>query len=310
MATNETLGLTRALASGLTHHREYVPVYRLRPPSVPALIERARVLGGRFVSGRTDTDPPRIDLRQGKDRTLVRLPDGGYVNVYHASGAIAMGRRLDPFSYLIGREVDQDRLVGRATAMINRLEALWFRTGNERVVFERLWQIKAQGMARNGEIGQQVVCRVVAAFRRYVGDLPVWGRASIMVKLAGNELVEAAGIDWRDRVEEPVDQAKLIDPEEAITRVMAELAAATPGRQPRSSDYEAVLFSVGYFSLPKRRTQGYLQPVYVAALRARGDMTLSRLVVIPAAATPYEPIARLASAPQITVARRAAGAPQ
>jgi hypothetical protein len=118
-------------------------------------------------------------------------------------------------------------------------------------------------------------------------------------------LLEAVGIDWRDRIEEPVDHAKLIDPDEAIHRVLAELAATTPGRRPRVDDYEPLLFSAGYFSLPKRRAQAYLQPVYVAALRARGEMTMSRLIVVPGTATPYESISRLAVSAPIAVAREA-----
>jgi hypothetical protein len=303
-ATNDTLA--KALRDKLTYHREHAPIYRLRQPSVAELVERARVLGGRFLDARGDADLPRTDLCHEKNHTVVRLPDGGHVKVYHASGALGVARQLEPFAHVIGPDLEADRLIAHAAAMIKRLDVPACRAADERIAFERLWKIKAQGMTRSGDMGAPVVCRVVAAFRRYVGDLPVWGRASIMVKLAGRDLVEAVGVDWRDRIEEPVDHAKIIDPDEAIHRVLAELAATTPGRQPKNADYEPVLFSAGYFSLPKRRAQGYLQPVYVAALRARGEMTMSRLVVVPGTSTPYESIGRIAVSPPIAVARRAA----
>jgi hypothetical protein len=63
--------------------------------------------------------------------------------------------------------------------------------------FERLWQIKATGMTLSGQRGVVALCRVVGAFRRYLYELPVWGRASAVVELADDNVIAAAGIDWR-----------------------------------------------------------------------------------------------------------------
>ncbi|WP_433433085.1 hypothetical protein [Nonomuraea sp. CA-141351] len=123
------------------------------------------------------------------------------------------------------------------------------------------------------------------------------------MKLAANELVESVGVDWRERITEPVDQVRLIEPNDAVRCVLAELAANMPGHLPTIEEYEPELFAVGYFSLPKRRPQGFLQPAYVAALRARGDTTMSRLIVVPGAVAAYEALSRITAAPPHAVAR-------
>jgi hypothetical protein len=81
---------------------------------------------------RLDVDQPRTDLCHEQDCTVVRLPDGAQVNVYHASGALAVGRRLKPFAHVICPHVDADRLIAHAGAVIKRLDVPASRTGTAR----------------------------------------------------------------------------------------------------------------------------------------------------------------------------------
>ncbi|GAA3466617.1 hypothetical protein [Nonomuraea roseola] len=295
--------LADALLEKLTHHAEHAPVYELRQPSVTELVERAHQWGGRVLGTPIDRDAPRIDLCHRTDSTVIRLPEGGTVKIYHASGAMMIARRLEPVSHTFGSQVDHERVIERATEVIEGLDIPTRPVSGERIEVERLWQINAQGMTQRGDVGKPVVCRVVSAFRRYVDDFPVWGRASVFVKLAANDLVESVGVDWRERITEAVDHVRLIEPNDAVRCVLAELAVNTPGHLPEIDEYEPELFAVGYFSLPKRRPQGFLQPVYVAALRARGDTTMSRLVVVPGAVAAYESLSRIAAAPPHEAAR-------
>jgi hypothetical protein len=292
--------LVEALLAKLTYARERAPVFRLPAPTAPQLVARARDLAARFF-GVADPEPVRDDCCHTADKTVLRLPEGASVTAYHASGALLAVRRLEPFAELLPPEATRESLRARAEETATALRLGACTAERERLEFERLWLVRANGITARGDIGAPVLCRAVGAFRRFVDDLPVYGRASVFVKLAGERTVAAVGVDWRARATDAVDQARLIEPKDAARRMVGELAAAMPGRQPSAKEYEPTLFAVGYFSLPKRRPQGYLQPVYVATFEARGGMTLNRLIVLPAAITPYESFCRrLAAAPAST----------
>src|SRR5262249_36631214 len=132
---------------------------------------------------------------------------------------------------------------------------------------------------------------------RHVHDLPVWGRASVVLELAGGDRVSGVGVDWRPIAAEPVDRAKIIDPERAARAVLADLAGRLPGGEFTDKDFGVGLFSLGYLSLPKRRAQGMLTPVYVALLERRGWTTMNHVVAVAATEKVYESVARIVAMP-------------
>jgi hypothetical protein len=89
----------------------------------------------------------------------------------------------------------------------------------------------------------------------------------------------------------------MISPDEAAAHVVKELSSFAPGSEVSTKDYMPEMFSLGYFSLPKRREQAFMQPVYVALLRAQGNTTLNRMIVVPGAITGYKSICRIATTP-------------
>jgi len=94
--------------------------------------------------------------------------------------------------------------------------------------------------------------------------------------------------------------AKIIDLELAVDRILGELRVSIPGGEITTENFMPKMFSLGYFSLSKRRMQSYMQPVFVAQFMDRGETSLNRLIVIPATFSPYEPICRILGPPRKT----------
>lgn len=207
-------------------------------------------------------------------------------------------RFLLPFEKVIGPKADRQSLIERSHDAVKKL-GLERWAEEDRLGFERLFQIKANGAIHEGKSGDGVLIRAVGAFRRYIRDLPVFGRASVFIKLAGEGVVEAAGMDLRVRHGTPIDNAKVIQPEAAAERIVAELSSGMTGQNVGLEHYNPEMFALGYFSLPKRRAQAFFQPVYVAMLRSVGWTTLNRLIVIPGSFQQYESIARIVASPPL-----------
>ncbi len=291
--------LRKALVAKLAHHRSTAPVYQLRERRVDEIEADAHAFARRFARSYLSHEP-RPNVRTSKETTTLLLPEGARVVAFHASGAMFAARGLAPFEQLISDTDDQKELTARSMAALKRLEleALAGHPAGERLELERLWRIKASGMARHGARSSVALCRVVAAFRRFVSDLPVLGRASVFVKLAGEDVIDAAGVDWRPTTGKPIAQAKIIDAETAADRILRELSLGAPGDLLSHRHLEPQLFALAYCSLPKRQVQAFLQPVYVAALRPCGPFaTLGRVAMVPATEHIYEPLGRPIAAP-------------
>src|SRR5262245_22096596 len=288
--------LLKALVSKLSKVRPTAPVYRLRDRRVDEIEADARAFAQRFAGTYLDR-APHADVRRREKLTTLRLPEGGRVAAFHASEALLAKRGLAPLERLITDTQDKDELTRRTVAAAKRLGLDRSHGADEHLEFERLWQIKAMGITRQGERGAVALCRAIGAFRRHVAGLPVLGRASVFVKLAGDDVIDAAGVDWRPIAGKPVDEAKIIEPETGAARILYELSIGNPGGELTLQQYEPDSFLLGYFSLPKRRAQEFLQPVYVAILQPRGFSTLGRIVVVPASQQHYESLCRPIAAP-------------
>jgi hypothetical protein len=292
--------IERKLIDKLSNYCEAAPVYRIEPHSLDQLEAATARLANRVAGQKEDS---RSHVVRGKGRSDLLLGDGFRARAYHPSGAIAVKAGLAPMEHLIGEKADKKALTEASVATAKRLGLDRVGSSGEKLAFERLWQIKASGMNRDRVRGREVVCRAIGAFRRYLGDLPVWGRASVVVELAGGNKVGGVGVDWRPVEATPIDRAKVLDPERAAHAVVADLNGRIPGSEFGDKDFEVTMFSLGYISLPKRRAQGTFAPVYFAMLERTGWSTMNHVVVVNGSEKFYEDVCRLNAAPPREAAR-------
>ena len=92
------------------------------------------------ASGRTGEEG---DWVVGPDHTLVRLPNGGRAVAYHASGSMTVRAGLEPMSNLFTEPRELENLTGHVEEVAKRVELDMWTGRDERLEFEKLWQIKA-----------------------------------------------------------------------------------------------------------------------------------------------------------------------
>ncbi len=289
--------LVASLLELTDEYRDTVSIFGVEPRRTDDLVEEAAAMGQRFAALH-GFDDARYSVRLGKKSTRIDLPEGMTATVFNASGAIFLDRGWNPMERLVSDDAESredDGLVNHAHEAVNRL-GLGTAKAPDELHFERLWRVNASGITGTGERGRTVLARAVGAYRRSLDGLAVWGRASVFVQLASEGLVSQAGVDWRPVVREPLDRANVVDPEKAARRIVMELQSFMPGGRVTVDDYLPEQFSLGYLSLPKRRPQTVMQPVWVARFRPVGRIGIARLIVLPAS-TVYEPVARAVSVP-------------
>lgn len=295
------------LVATLAHHQDTVRVYRISRLRLDELEAGAvKTLQG-FLKD-AGLDGARYEMVRCRDRTRILAQEGLAGTLFHASGALALDRGWNPMSKAIGAadRIDEAELRSQAEAAVQTLE-LGARNDNEQLRFERLWKVKAAGITVKGERGPVTLTRAIGAFRRHLDGVPVWGRASVVVELAGGGEVAAAGVDWRAVAKEPIDEPKVLPPEDAARRVVGELQSFRPGEPFTLKDYTPEFFALGYLSLPRRRLQTVMQPVYVAMFTpTRPFPSRGRLITVPAAPAAYEPICRPMGAPPPAVKKSVA----
>lgn len=291
--------LLDALLGLVGPYNETVAVYRIQETRISD-IERTAIHTAQRFAKVAGLPVMRHEVRRDAACTSVFLQEGIRVKAFHASGAILLDRGWNPMTKIIAtvaESADESLLKRQAEEAVRQMRLAPAYNGEE-LRFERLWRVKATGITREGERGPVALTRAVAAFRRYIGDLPVWGRASVFVELAAEGQVAAAAVDWRPVATEALDYARVLSPQEGAVRVLGELQTFLPGGTYTIDEYRPELFALGYFSLPKRRVQTVMQPVYVAMFRPTGPIpSLARLIVVPATEHAYEPLGRLVSAP-------------
>jgi len=195
-------------------------------------------------------------------------------------------------------ELDEGDLRRHANEALKRLGVKSLANIDEDLRFERLWRLKAAGVTEEGERSATALTRVVGAYRRHIGRLPVLGRASAFVEIAAEGKPVTAGVDWRPVLEEPIDETPILSSEEGAVRALAELQRFNPDRKVTLEDYTPDLFELGYFSLAKRSQQAVMQPTFVAMFKPTGSFpSIGRIVVVPAAPNAYEPISRPLAVP-------------
>jgi hypothetical protein len=296
--------LARALAESARHYAEKVPVYALERRDRERDEAAALRVGVRFCElhgiGRS-----RTSVHRAKDRALIDFAEGVRAVVHSPSGAFRIARGWQDHERPLARDaakLDRDAILAQAVAHTEYL-GLNRASGEEGLEFERLWQVKSSGRSSDGKLAPVTVERAIGAFRRHLAGLPVWGRASVYTAIAEDGALAEVGVDWRQVRSEPVDVATVVDPVEGARQVLAELDGFRPESELDRGRYSVDLFALGYFSMPKRRAQSFMQPVWVAMLRGEGRLAVNRLIVVPAAEKAYEPIHRLAADPPVKALR-------
>ncbi len=279
-------------------YQETVPVFRIVSQNATDLHKESLQLASRF-SGNVSASESRYSVARGADHTKILLPEGASLHYYHSSGNKIFDRNTSPFSNIISDDAqrfERKKFEDTACDLLEKNQ-LNFATSLENLQFEKLWQLKASGINEKKEQGRTIINRLVYSYRRFLIGLPVWGRASVFIKVAAENLVDAFGIDWRQVHDAPLDKASTLAPDDGARRVLEDLQNTNPEKTYTAKDFTPEFFALGYFSATKRSYQSVMQPVWVARFISNGFSRMGHVIAVPAANTAYEPICRKVTPP-------------
>jgi hypothetical protein len=277
--------LKQELLGKLPDNYPSLPVYSIRKLSDPETEERARYYASQFMGGKS-IQSFRSHKEDGS--TLVSLPWNTTMEIFHNSDTVIIEKKMNPFEHTIKKNLELESLTEIAIKVMKKLELDKYKLSIEHAELEKLWEIKASGITIEEKKLPVILCRIVGAFRRYINGIPVYGGASIYIKIAEDELIESIGVEWRQINEKPNAEAKIIRPEVAVEQILKELGSTFPDHIITTQDYEPELFALGYYSKPKRQHQNYMQPVYIAMLKSLGLSKWNQKIVIPATNPVFE----------------------
>jgi hypothetical protein len=285
---------TNQLMDSLASFKQDVPaelgILELRRAPVDELQRRLRKL----LKSSGDACDKAYDHGQWstyEDRTWVRLPQGAHAVVYHASGAVKISAGLAPMEQLFKEPESRAVLTQRAEAFVKELGLHDSLGRAESLAFERLWQVKAAAADRSGKVIDTVLCRAVGAFRHHIEGIPVLGPASVAVQIAGDGSLDTLSMQSRAPSGEVLEMAKLLQPErvarQMAQRVVERFAHAKGELKVECRDG----MRFGYLSLPKRKLQRLLAPVYLASFDVFHEQERQGFVLaLPATEKSYLPL--------------------
>lgn len=126
---------------------------------------------------------------------------------------------------------------------------------------------------------------------------------------AGDGGLDRVALHLRSTSGRIVDRVRVVEPVVAARDVVRQLAGLRPELKDQSLDFaRPASFDFGYLSLPRRKTQELLAPVYVATFTTQGDEPMNHLVVAAATEKDYLAVGRRGAAPPILDAREPATA--
>ncbi|MEO5812330.1 MAG: hypothetical protein ABIU96_14325 [Rhodanobacter sp.] len=275
----DTEKLMEALVSIRQELPDEINILELRRSSVDDQQRRLRKL----LESSGDACERNFDRGQWQTRddyTVVNLPQGARAELFHASGAVKLtSGRSDMESFFKEPEPKQ-QLIKRAETMLKTLGIHEQLGRGETLAFERMWQIKACAADRSGKASEPVLCRAVGAFRHQVEGIPVLGPASVAVQLAGNGEFDMVSILIRNPAGETLDRVKTVHPERAARNLVQQLAAQF-GNSKGDIQFDCPDgMRFGYLSLPKRKAQRLLAPVYMATIDVTHEKERQGLVLV------------------------------
>lgn len=265
-------------------------VIEIRRASVDDLQRRLR----KFLRGSAEACPGAADPGDWTSTdalTVVRLPRGARAEVFHASGAMRLYSGTPTMENLFKEVPPRGQLVAQCEQWLRALGLAQAAGRNETLQFERLWLSKAAGEDRQGRRSDPVLCRAVGAFRHHVEGIPVFGPASVAVQLAGGGSLDSISVLMRGPLGETLERARLLSPERAARTLAQQLgSAATAAKGERHIECKEGL-RLGYLSLPKRKPQRVMAPVYVAVIDISHEQEAQGLVcVVPATEANHLPL--------------------
>lgn len=300
--------LVEKISSGVKDVVERAEVLRLRQHSTDTLEKRAKRLLAE-VGEAFEIPVGRSDWVVRPEHTLIRMPGRAWALYHHASGAMRVNAGLEPMEALIGPADNNNRaelmtVVEKAASRLNLRDFI----GENSVKFEHLWSIKAAAADRQGQRTETVLCRVVAVYRQLVNGLSVWGPASVALKLAGGGRLDSLMLQMRETTREIVDRPKILEPADAAQNIVLQLETLMANAHvnlDEATKVEWVRF--GYLSLPARKPQTMLAPVYVAALAVAGErIRQAYILATPATEKNYMSLAAVGMEAAVRQARDAA----
>jgi hypothetical protein len=285
------MNLIEKMAASIEEVPETADVIALRQYSLDEIEQRAkRLLSTTAESCNLSLD--RGDWSVQQDQTLIRLPMGARAGIYHASGAMYFTSGLQPMESLFRKVEDPKALTKKMEKFAGRLNIHQWTGNKQSLEFERLWQIKAAAAEPNGKATEPVLCRVVGAYRHFVNGLPVLGPASLAIKLAEEGALDSLSFQMREPTGEVIDRPETLRPEQAARQIYLQLEmlmGRTKAALHEIAQPEWMRF--GYLSLPKRKTQQVLAPVYLSAITILGqEHAQAYLFVTSATEKQYLPI--------------------
>lgn len=282
--------LKQGLVEKLSKFYGSMSVYSIRKMSYADIIENAKYYASQFM-GRDVSASIRYAQTED-DSILVNLSTDVRMRIFHNSNAVIIKRKMRPLEHLIKEKLEIKQLYAIAINAMKKLDLDKFRMPSEQIEFESLWQVKTDSINIEKIREPAELCRIIGTFRRHINKIPVYGRASIFIKIAGEDLIESVGIDWRPINENPINEVKITNPEIAAEKILKELNSFIPNKMITFDDYEPEFFYLGYCSMPKRQKQNYMQPVYFAMFRSLVS-GWHRGIVVPASNHVFEPLRRV-----------------
>lgn len=220
-------------------------------------------------------------LDRGATTTLLRDESGGRVRVFHASGALELRTRTEPFEELFDTDPGDEKLTDLTSSWADKLALPGLVPDTEKLTFERLWRLKAAGSDEKGRLSDPVLTRAVGAFRHQVHDLPVLGRASAHVEVTGSGSISALSVSlrrWAGEKEELLATVKPRESGDAAREVTERLAKMVGGSE--EGELVPEWFAYGYLSLGRRRAQSVLAPLWIASVSVVGVTRSAHLIPV------------------------------
>ncbi|MEU7857586.1 hypothetical protein [Nonomuraea sp. NPDC049141] len=248
------------------------------------------------VAGSRDDNPEHLEVVTHQDRTTVWLPGRLRAVGFHASGSMTVHLDLPAFEDVFENDPGDAELTGMLRTAADRIGLTSLVPAEDELVFERLWRVKTAGDRRT----EPGLCRALGAFRHYVRDLPVYGRASATVELGASGGVASLGVSTRrfaDDEDGPViAEPRVRTPIQAARDVVARLAESFAGMEAWLTPQ---WFRFGYLSLGRRRPQALLTPFYIASIRVRSDREVSaHVTAVPGCDGRFAPTLTLVPKPR------------